>query len=331
MTTLYLCGAGNGEGVRLALRVAEARERWHRIVLLDDDLATHGTQRLGVPVVGGFELLRLADPSTDEVVNLVTRTTAGRARARERIAAFGVPFTSLVHPGIDLLGAELADEVTLYANCCIGAGSHVARSCVVLFGAVVGHGAQLGEGCVIAPNAVVNARVSLGERVYVGANASILPDVSIGAGATIAANTLVLGDVPAGATALGVPATLAQVPSGDAGDDRAPSGPSPDCAGGQPDPLHLEAEIARAVGQLLGVAEVPRTANFFDIGGTSLAAVQLSQQLHDRLGLPARSLDVFQFPSVAALVRHFAGPLHVSPAVEAAQLRAALRRTPVRR
>ena len=34
---LFLCGVGNGEGIRLALTVNRTSPRWQRIVLLDDD------------------------------------------------------------------------------------------------------------------------------------------------------------------------------------------------------------------------------------------------------------------------------------------------------
>ncbi|TPW14346.1 MAG: hexapeptide repeat-containing transferase [Acidimicrobiaceae bacterium] len=310
------------------MQVNRVNERWHRILLLDDDPAKHGTTRLGLPIVGGFERLQEADPSTDEVVNLVTRTTAGRASAREKIAAHGIAFASLVHPGVDLLGAELEDDVTVYANSCIGAESKLARSCVVLVGAVVGHGTHVSEGCIIAPNAVINARVSLGDQVYVGSNASILPDLRIGAGATIAANTLVVGDVPAGATALGVPATIAQVVERDRLE---PAAPPAARFSGQHDRCRLEAEISAAIGRVLVLAEVPRGANFFDLGGTSLKAVQLSQHFNDHLGLPAHPLDLFRFPSVAALAQRFAGSRPATPAVQAAQQRAALRRALQRR
>lgn len=346
MRTLYLCGVGNGEGIRLALQVNRAGERWQRIVLLDDDAAKHGTQRLGLPVIGSFDRLREADPGTDEVVNLVTRTTAGRAKAREKIAAHGIAFASLVHPGVDLLGTELDEEVTVYANATIGAESKIARSCVVLVGAVVGHGTRMGRGCVIAPNAVINARVTLGDQAYVGSNASILPDVCIGSDATIAANTLVVSDVAAGATALGVPAAIALAPTAVRGHDAAslhegleplparglrPSASAAAGRLGHPDPSRLEADIAEAMSHVLALAEVPRGANFFDLGGTSLKALQLCQRLHDRLGLPAQPLDLFRFPSVAALAQHYAGPRLVNPMMQLAQQRAALRRAPVRR
>ncbi len=83
-TTLYLCGAGNVEAVRLALTVNRRQERWSRILLLDDDLAKHGQSILGVPIVGPFEMLETVAGSSAAVVNLVCRTTGGRRAAGTR-------------------------------------------------------------------------------------------------------------------------------------------------------------------------------------------------------------------------------------------------------
>jgi serine acetyltransferase/acyl carrier protein len=335
LSTLYLCGVGNGEGVRLALQVNRATARWQRILLLDDDASKHGTERLGLAVAGGFDRLAGADRSTDEVVNLVTRTTMGRVNARGKIAAYGVSFASLVHPGVDLLGTRLDDEVTVYANTSIGAEASVGRSSVILVGAVVGHGARVGQSCVIAPNAVINGRVILEDRVYVGSNASILPDLRIGAGATIAANSLVVSDVPAGTTALGVPATIMQAETTsdrsavvgfgrdeglNGGDRHQLTSPQ---SGQQAD---LELVINGVMREVLTLIEVPRSSNFFDLGGTSLKAVQLCQQLNDRCGLPVRPLDVYKFPSVAALSTHLAGR-NQDAAVPEAERRGAQRRS----
>ena len=57
MRTLYLCGAGNPEGVRLAQAVNRAAGRWECVVLLDDDVAKHGQRILGVDVAGPFAAL----------------------------------------------------------------------------------------------------------------------------------------------------------------------------------------------------------------------------------------------------------------------------------
>jgi sugar O-acyltransferase (sialic acid O-acetyltransferase NeuD family) len=214
MSVLYLCGAGNCEAVRLAIAVNRLESRWDRIVLLDDTPSKRGLSILGVEVVGPFSALAEADPRRSEVVNLVARGTVGRWKARQRIASYGVPFTSLISPGIDLTGVELGPAVTIYQNVVIGPLARIGEGAVVFMGAVVGNGSVVGRECVLAPNAAVNARVELGDGAYVGTNAAILPDAKVGPWATIGACSAVLRNVPAGATVMGVPAktvfTLAQ-------------------------------------------------------------------------------------------------------------------------
>lgn len=203
--TLYLCGAGNSEGVRLALTVNRNAQRWERIVLLDDDPAKHGIEILGVRIAGGLDTLGEADPQSDEVVNLVARTTDRRWMVRNRIEQFGIPFAALIHPLVETDGASLPSDAIAYRNSTIGSLSCMGTGSVAFMGAIVGHGATLGNGCIVAPNGVINARVRVGDGVYIGSNASILPELSIGDWTTIAANTVVTQDIPAGSTVLGVP------------------------------------------------------------------------------------------------------------------------------
>lgn len=206
MSVLYLCGAGNSEGVRLALRANQEQHRWDRLVLVDDDPAKHGQSILGVEIVGPFAMLERVEPEEAEVVNLVARTTAKRLSARCRIERYGLPFATLIHPSVDMTGSAHHGDITVYQNATVGPLVSLGCSSVVFMGAVVGHGSQLGEGCVVAPNAVINARVRSDDGVYVGTNATILPDVKIGAWATIAAGSVVMKNVPEGATVMGNPA-----------------------------------------------------------------------------------------------------------------------------
>jgi sugar O-acyltransferase (sialic acid O-acetyltransferase NeuD family) len=205
MRTLYLCGAGNAEGVRLALAVNRKLECWDRILLLDDDPAKLGRTILGVEVAGPLEALAMSAPSDAEVANLVARTAIRRRLARDKIQAYGLPFAGLISPGVDLSGVELTTDTILYPNAWIGPQVTLGEGSVVFMGGIVGHGSRLGPGCILAPNAVINARVQVGEGVYVGTNATVLPDVKIGPWATIGAGSVATCDVPAGATILGVP------------------------------------------------------------------------------------------------------------------------------
>ena len=159
--TLYLCGAGNPEGVRLALRIQREERRWERVLILDDDEAKHGTSILDVPIAGPFARLAQAHPGSDEVANLVARTTARRRRAGSKIGSFGIPAATLVDASVDRLGVELGVGVTVYPGAVLCANSSVGDHSVIFACAVVGHGSRVGHGCVVAPGAVLNARVRL--------------------------------------------------------------------------------------------------------------------------------------------------------------------------
>lgn len=330
---LFLCGVGNGEGIRLALTINRACPRWQRIVLLDDDPSKHGTMRLGLEVAGPISHLAGVDASRSEVVNLVTRTTDGRARAQEKIGRHGIPFTSLIHPGVDLFGAEVASDVTIYQHASVGAEARIGSASVLLIGAVAGHGARIGRGCVIAPNAVINARVTVEDRAYVGSNASILPDLRIGAGATIGANCMVYADVPEGATAMGVAAqilgaTPRHTPSDSSGVHGLladlPGDPAARSAGASS--ANIEAVIKKALLQVLGAGDLDRSGNFFELGCNSLKALELSQHLRFLLGQEVHIVDIYRFPTVPALAAHLTGGDSGALGMRQAQQRAEMRR-----
>ncbi len=293
MATLYLCAAGNPEGVRLAIEVNEAAPRWERIVLLDDAPEKQGRDYFGVKVIGGFGELAHHQPG-DEAVNLVARSTKGRDGARAKIESFGLPLVSLIHPSINTRFSTIGKAVTIYEGCTVSAMSTVGDHAVIFTQAVLGHGATLGRGAVLAPGAVVNARVQVGDRGYVGANATVLPDLTIGTEATVSACSAAVGNVPDGATALGVPAEVM-------GGAAEPVGAAPAGEGADPDAV-------RAVfAEVLGLPGLAADANFFDSGGNSKKAMELQAALKAALGTPVSVVDLFRYPRPDQLAAHLSG------------------------
>lgn len=319
MKTLYLCGAGNSEGVRLALAINEKEARWDRILLLDDAPEKVGRKLLGVEIVGALSLLEDASPESAEVVNLVARTTAGRAAVSRRLEAFGLPFHPLVHPNVDTMGAELARDLIVYHNATIGPESSLGRSSVVFMGAVVGHESHVGHGCVMAANSVLNARVVLGDGVYVGTNATVLPEIEVGAGATIGAGSVVIEDVPPGATVMGVPGQIL-TPGPRATDEASNRGGMAGAGAASRDPA-LERAIAGIWSELLDISDVPTDRNFFDLGGRSILALTLPKRIEDATGIPVQVSDVFTHCTVRSMAAHLAGskqdPTHSRSAARA--------------
>ncbi|MEV7027109.1 acyl carrier protein, partial [Kitasatospora sp. NPDC093558] len=92
-----------------------------------------------------------------------------------------------------------------------------------------------------------------------------------------------------------------------------------------------EARIAELWRRLLGVERVGREENFFDLGGHSLMMVRLHTLLRDELGHDVPVVDLFRYPTVAALAAHLSGPAQqpaapAGPAANSNHLRAARRR-----
>jgi len=277
-----------------------AERRWSQILVLDDDPEKWTTSLIGVNIAGGFDMLAKADGRADQVVNLVARTTSGRAAVRSRIQSFGVPFTQLIHPGVDTYRAELPEDVIVYQNATIGPEVKLGEGCVVFMGAVVGHECTAADNCVIASNSVLNARVKLGERVYVGTNATILPEITVGDDATVGAGSVVIRDLATGDTAIGVPAeSLSSITS--FGGTRNITPRSPMAPGKLTDLTH------EVWCRLLGMDDVETTENFFDLGGNSLLAIKMLDEVGRLIDIPPTITDAFRFPTISTLVAHLTG------------------------
>lgn len=301
---LFLCGAGNAEGVRLAMRVNEKESRWEKIVILDDDETKKGKSIIGVNIVGSFDLLTHADPATSEVVNLVARTTTKRFAALKKIKEYNIPLTSLIDPNVDIWGVNFKGDITIYQNVTFSAGAFIDEGSVVFTGAVVGHGCKVGKYCVIAPGAVLNARVELEDGVYMGTNASILPDLKVGAWATIGINSAIVQNVPGGATAMGVPAEIVMMPTGEQINGSFPKAtakrPRLSTIYRQPN-TETEKLIAEVWTQVLKVDRIGADDNFFDLGGHSLSAVQVTFQIQKKFGVNIPLQKFFDSPTISSL------------------------------
>jgi natural product biosynthesis luciferase-like monooxygenase protein len=85
-------------------------------------------------------------------------------------------------------------------------------------------------------------------------------------------------------------------------------------AGGQAgDVRDLEQALSTIWRDVLGVDDVPPTANFFDLGGHSLLALQVQARVREVLGHELRVVDLFRHPSVRALALHIGGSRESAP------------------
>ena len=69
----------------------------------------------------------------------------------------------------------------------------------------------------------------------------------------------------------------------------------------------LEQSLATIWQTLLRTERVGATANFFDLGGNSLLMVQAHERIRSTLSVPVTLVDLFRFPTIAALAGHLRG------------------------
>ncbi|MFY1671393.1 amino acid adenylation domain-containing protein [Plantactinospora sp. WMMB334] len=117
--------------------------------------------------------------------------------------------------------------------------------------------------------------------------------------------------------------------AGRGGRGQEPPPPAPPAPGGdRAFAGELEPAIAAVWRDVLGLDTVATDDNFFEVGGTSLLILRLRSGLARATGRDVPVVDLFRFPTVAALARHLAaGGDGANPAGAAGRRRAAARRT----
>lgn len=99
-----------------------------------------------------------------------------------------------------------------------------------------------------------------------------------------------------------------------------------------PELAAFEALVAQTWRAVLGKQEVGHEVNFFDLGGHSLAVIQVQRRLREACGVEIPVIEMFRLTTIASLARHLAAQAGASaapvatPTVSVGQDRALARR-----
>jgi acyl carrier protein len=81
----------------------------------------------------------------------------------------------------------------------------------------------------------------------------------------------------------------------------------------------LEQAIAEIWKEVLGLDHLGADDNFFDLGGHSMALVQVQRKIKSRLGRDLAVVDLFRTPTIAATASYLAAPAEEASAAASAE------------
>ncbi|MNX97894.1 putative acetyltransferase EpsM [compost metagenome] len=177
--------------------------------VLDAAVEMHGQSILGVPVLGGDDLLADFSPSSVELVNglgSIANTTARRGLFH-RQKSQGFRFSTVVHPSAVVSPqAQLLEGAQVMAGAVIQTGCRIGVNVLVNTGALVDHDCTIGDHVHLAPGVTLSGGVEIGDGVHVGTGATIIQGRHIGNESLVAAGAVVVDHVAMKTLVMGVPA-----------------------------------------------------------------------------------------------------------------------------
>ena len=192
--------------------VADALQAAGRKVLGFVDPKLAGKRVIGLPVLGGDEVLRRYSPNKVELANgrgSASDLPGERKRLFEEKKALKFRFVQVIHPSATVSRhARLGEGVQVMAGAVIQADTHVDRNCIVNTGATIDHDCRIGAHCHIAPGVTLSGSVQIGAESHIGVGAIVIQEIRIGTRVLVAAGAVVVDNVADGKLVMGVPAEV---------------------------------------------------------------------------------------------------------------------------
>ncbi|WP_319460315.1 acetyltransferase [Micromonospora sp. RTP1Z1] len=209
MRDLVIVGAGGfaRETAAAVRAINDARPTWRLRGFLDDDPALHGTERAGLPILGGIDRLTEMRETAAVVCVGNPRNYVARQRIVERLALPTDRYATIVHPSADVgAGSSVGPGTVLLAGVVLTADVTVGEHVAVMPHAVLTHDDRVYDHATIASGVRLGGGAVLRRGAYVGAGALIREGVTVGEWSLVGMGSVVLRDVPPGEIWAGNPA-----------------------------------------------------------------------------------------------------------------------------
>jgi sugar O-acyltransferase (sialic acid O-acetyltransferase NeuD family) len=207
---MRVIGLGAGGHSKVVIDMLQVAGTWELVGLLDSNSSLWHTSVLGVPVLGGDNLL--SELYTQGITNAFIGVgsigdTQPRRRLYEKVLQQGFQVVNAIHPqSIIARSVQLGDGVTIMAGCILNADACLGENVVINTGSIIEHDCQIGDHVFIGPGVRLGGTVDIGSGAHVGLGAVVRQNIQIGKEAVIGAGAVVVKDVPDKTLVVGVPA-----------------------------------------------------------------------------------------------------------------------------
>lgn len=191
---------GGGGGAALVLDILARKMNQAAVGILDNNPKMAGKELMGIPILGGFELVEALwqDGAFDALISTVVRDVFDRAAIYERFTKMGIPFTNVIDPEARI-GRETIigkGNLIIYGGY-LATGVKIGNNNFLAAGTLIEHHSEIGNHCTFGPRTSLAGAVSVGDHVKLGMQVAIEPQLKIGSESVIASGLVVTSHVPA--------------------------------------------------------------------------------------------------------------------------------------
>ncbi len=204
MHLLIYCFGGFGkEVIDIARRLNMVSALWETIAFLDD--APRGNTYYGADV---FRLESVQERFGTSFVESVIANgePAIRKAIFERLAAAGIPLTSLIDAGAVVSeSAHIGRGAVIFPGCYVSSSVQIGLNVAIVAGSTIGHDAVLADHAVISGHVNVGGGCTIGSESFIGMGSQIKENTRIGKSAIVGMGSVVCADIPDEVIAMGNP------------------------------------------------------------------------------------------------------------------------------
>ncbi len=193
-----------GAGGHAKVVIATARAAGFEVVALyDDNSILHGTDLVGVPIIGSIDAM----VGDDRPCILAIGNNHIRQKIAERLC--GNHWVSIIHPySVVDDSVSIGEGTVIFAGVVIQPGCIVGKHAILNTRSSIDHDCKIGDYAHLAPGVSLAGDVEIGEGTMIGIGSSIIPQLKVGCWSVVGAGAAVTQHIENWVLVVGVPAKV---------------------------------------------------------------------------------------------------------------------------